>query len=344
MMAVGHGYSGADTGLYVCLAAGMSLGVTLLVTAASAGAAILSDADHHGSTFTTSFGRITWLVHRGVVRLHYLVAEATWDPGEREPGAHRGLTHWWPFPLATGVIVGVPSVIWPPVAVVVLALLTFLGVLSMVIPEYRDDPEADPGRRVALSWAHWIVDLFPHTAYLRWMRRRINRRRQLSSLWPFRVLLRRNRYRDSWLTWHAKGAARWVLRRVRGRFLRLTLLLGSGAMAWHVVAHHYWVGWLVGPIVAGGMLLHMMGDAPTWSRIPGWTLRGKMPWPTSVTIPLWRWRLTVPTSFRAGGPFEVIGLWIPLSALAMVGLWFAAWPAVSPLVHGLVESLSMWAA
>lgn len=323
MMAVGHATVAGCVGGYTCLAVGasplvavsVSASVTVLVALAMAGAALVPDLDHHGATITDAFGPVSWAAHRGLVRLHHAVADATWDPGESEPGAHRGLSHWWPFPLALSVAVGVPCVVWPQAAWPVLTILVYVAILGVTVPEYRDDPDADPRRRMARSAAHTFAGLVPTVALLKMGRRSIRRGRGVSNVWLVRVLLRRER-NDTLPTRVVKAVLRPVLGVVTVRFALFAVV---GWFVWWVLSQHLWVGLLVGPVLLVGMVLHLLTDAPTWSRVPGWTLRGEFRWPHRL-------------SFGAGGAFEVGVVWTVASLAGGVGLWLAVWPEVAPVV------------
>ena len=278
MMAVGHALSGWCTGLLVGAAtalpifadsAGSSWNVVVVLTVSFglAGSALLPDIDHHGSTVTTSGGYATWMIHRGVVHLHNSVCQLTWNPGEAMPGAHRGITHWWPTPLISGFLVGFPCWLtwwaaWP-----VLSLLFALAILGITVPEYRPSERHTPG----VEFAHRIAGFVPTI---------------------------------------------WLLKRIRrkvGRAGKIAVLATSSAAAWGALWYSPEIGRWLGVVVAAGMVLHILGDAPTLSRVPGWTLRGEL-W-----LPRW-------LAFRAGGSFEVLACWVPMSVFGV----FAA-PGVLPL-------------
>jgi len=76
-----------------------------------------------------------------------------------------------------------------------------------------------------------------------------------------------------------------------------------------------YVPWL-GLLVGAGMVLHIAGDAPTESGIPGWRL-----WT--------EWRLPKWLAFKAGGVFEVGVLWVGMSLAGVLLL-----PGVLPLLIG----------
>lgn len=287
MMATGHALSGACAGLVFSAATGISdtsalataaavaLGGTAAIAGGLAGSALLPDADHHGSTVTTAFGPVSWYVHRGVVHVHNLVCRLTWDPGESMPGAHRGITHWWPWPLVTGTAVGVPCYFSQWAAVGVLSVLFTLAMLGITVPEYR----AQERRAATVGRAHAVAGLVPTV---------------------------------------------WLLKRARRRTSRIgksgVLLLGT-ASAWLSLHYAPQVGQWMGAIVTAGMFLHIVGDAPTRSRVPGWTLRGEFPWPRRL-------------AFTAGGTFEVLCCWVPLSLLCFAALpW--VWPVALATLTGV---------
>lgn len=282
MMAVGHALSGWCAGLVFSAAAGatgtvaLAAGATVAVAGGLAGSALIPDADHHGSTITTAFGPFSWYAHRGVVHVHNLVCRLTWDPGETMPGAHRGITHWWPTPLAVGALVGVPCWFSSWTALAMLSVLFTLAVLGMSVPEYR----AQERHTAGVGRAHAVAGLVPTIWMLRWLRREI-------------------------------GGA--------GKFTVLVFCTGLAWLALHFAPQ---VGQWLGVIVAVGMYVHIAGDAPTMSRVPGWTLRGEF-W-----LPRW-------LAFRAGGTFEVLCCWVPMSLIGLLALpW--VWPTVLTYVASVI--------
>lgn len=294
MMAVGHTMSGWCVGLVTSATAGTSTVVsvatgsgwavgtavavsavvaTLTIAGALAGSATLPDLDHHGSTVTTAFGPVSWIAHRAVVLTHNMVARLTWDPGESMPGAHRGITHWWPTPLAVGALVGVACWFSYWVALAVLSVLFMLAALGITVPEYRPNERHANGVRRAYLMASFV----PTIAVLRVMRRRLRRAGKLA------------------------------------------VLLGCTTLAWLALRYAPGVGQWLGVIVALGMYVHIAGDAPTRSRVPGWTLRGEFRWPRRL-------------AFRAGGTFEILCCWVPLSLVGIAALpwvWPFLWAAIA---------------
>lgn len=288
MMAFGHAMSGWCTGLLFAAATGISgehamaaaaaaaVAATMGVAGGLAGSALLPDADHHGSTVTTAFGPVSWYAHRGVVHLHNLVCRLTWDPGETMPGAHRGITHWWPASLVTGALVGVPCWFSPWTAWAVLTVLFALTVLGITVPEYR----AQDRHTAGTALAHTVAGLVPTV----------------------------------WLLKRARRSTRKA-----GKF---AVLVTCAGLAWLTLHYAPAVGQWLGLIVAAGMVIHIAGDAPTLSRVPGWTLRGEF-W-----LPRW-------LAFRAGGTFEVLACWVPMSILGFLGLpW--VWPIVLTSIGGWI--------
>jgi membrane-bound metal-dependent hydrolase YbcI (DUF457 family) len=82
----------------------------------------------------------------------------------------------------------------------------------------------------------------------------------------------------------------------------------------YVTDNGYWLG----ALVCIGMYLHIIGDAPTEMGIPGKFLTDF-------------WRLPKWLAFRAGGPFEILFLWIPMTGL---GIYFV--PGLRPREEVLV--------
>lgn len=268
-VATGSGWAADSTAAVSVLAA------TLAIAGALAGSATLPDLDHHGSTATTAFGPASWVAHRAVVRVHNLVAHLTWDPGEGMPGAHRGVTHWWPGPLVVGALVGVPCWFSYWAALAMLAVLFTLAVLGMTVPEYRPSERHTPG----VARAYFIATFVPTIAVLRLLRRRL----------------------------HRAG--------------KVAVFLGCAGLAWLALRYAPGVGQWLGVIVALGMYVHIAGDAPTRSRVPGWTLRGEFPWPRSL-------------AFYAGGTFEILCCWVPFS-LGAVLLIPGVLPALITAAHSM---------
>lgn len=279
MMAFGHATSCWCVGLLAGSALGLPADLTLSVAGGLAGAGLIPDLDHHGSTATTAFGPASRLAHRGVVALHHLTCAALRRPGDgKAPGAHRGVTHWWPFPLVGGGATAVACAVSEWAAWGLLTLLFTLAIRGLSVPEYRENNRHTLRRRAALRLAHGVARLVPTIAVMAAVRRRIGVASKTGVLAAGGVL--------AWLAVSYGGAGR----------------LG---------------GWW-GAIVGAGLLLHVVGDAPTESGVPGWRL-----WSL--------WRLPKEIAFKAGGWFEVGFLWIPLS-VAGVLLIPGVWPVVAPLL------------
>ena len=275
MMAVGHSLSGWCAGLAVGAAVSAPAPLVLASAFALAGAAVLNDIDHQGSTITTSLGAATGLVHRGVVALHQITVRALRRTGDRgdPPGAHRGITHWWPCPpvVAGLVTVGCAASRW--VVFGVLMFLFLLALRALSVPEYRDNGRrGQRSRKLAHRWAEWV----PTIRVLRRLRR-----------WSNRV----------------------------GKVGMLIVAAFLAAFVLSIPETAPYVPWL-GLLVGAGMVLHIAGDAPTESGIPGWRL-----WT--------EWRLPKWLAFKAGGAFEVGVLWVSMSIFGVLLL-----PGVLPLLIG----------
>ena len=236
--------------------------MTLALT--MAGAAVLNDLDHPGSTVTTSLGKVTELAHRCVVLTHQVTVQALRRSEDRgdPPGAHRGITHWWPCPPVIGAVV-TAGCLWSQWVVFgVLAFLFLLAIRAVSVPEYRDNGRrGQRGRKVAYRFAEWV----PTIRALRRLRRWTNKVGKLG------------------LVLAAAGIAGVVLSDPE------------------IATYGPWLGLVVGV----GMVVHIAGDAPTESGIPGWRL-----WT--------EWRLPKWIAFKAGGSFEIGFVWVPLSVAGVL--------------------------
>ncbi|WP_337661819.1 MULTISPECIES: metal-dependent hydrolase [Actinoalloteichus] len=139
----GHSTTGllAGVGTTMALAplAGVETTVPLLLTGGlvAAGAALLPDIDHDGSTVSRSGGALTALLASGaqsVSRFAYRVTRTRHDlPGD---GAHRYLTHTPVAALAVGLVVGLAQHLthWVIVGVLLLCLTASVRSLSYALP------------------------------------------------------------------------------------------------------------------------------------------------------------------------------------------------------------------
>jgi membrane-bound metal-dependent hydrolase YbcI (DUF457 family) len=125
-MAPSHAATGAAAGVAGTLAtaplSGMEAGPWVLATGAliGAGAALLPDIDHPGSTATRSQGPVTGLLSAGAQTLSAAVYVRTRTPTDVEStGTHRYLIHTPAFAIATGVVVGVVAMWTPAMALIV---------------------------------------------------------------------------------------------------------------------------------------------------------------------------------------------------------------------------------
>lgn len=286
MMAVGHSLSGWCAGLLAGTVIGADLPLTLEIAGALAGAALLPDLDHPGSTATTAFGGLSYLAHRGVIGLHHATCAALRRPTDgKDPGAHRGVTHWWPFPLVIGGLIAVLCTVTPWATLALLAILFTLTIRGISVPEYRTNTRHSIRRRAAIRAAHGVANLVPTIAALHLLRR-------------------------------------WV-----GRTGRAGVLLAASIAA-YVATTSGSAGTLgpwMGLIVGGGIALHVAGDWPTESKVPG--------------LRLWsEWGLPKWLAFKAGGWFEVVFLWVPFSVAGLV-LIPGALPMLLHASHGITEAL-----
>lgn len=287
MLGVGHALSGWCAGMTISLGVQAPLPLALTVAGASTGAAMVPDWDHHGSTVTTAFGPASHAVHRGVVILHKATARVLRVPGDpsKPPGAHRGITHWWPFPLVLGGIVAALCALVPWASVAVLAVLFTLAVRGLSVPEYRDDGRGSRGRRWSRRTAHRLAGAVPTIFVLKMLRRRVSKLGK-----PGLVVL-------------ATGVAYFAVAH------------GSAGK----------VGPWLGMLVAVGCVVHVLGDAPTESGVPG--------------LRLWtEWRLPKWIAFKAGGWFERLLVWAPLSIVGVL-LIPGVWPVVADTAPQLVAQL-----
>lgn len=288
MVAVGHcgtGYCGMlmviDSMQLVTPAAHQLLfawAIAGLMALAGAGAAIIPDWDHIGSTVTTAFGPLSLFVHYGVIELHYLVCSVTREPGERKPpGAHRGITHWWPFPPTVGALIAWGCWMSKWTIAGVLFVLFTVAIRGLTIPEYRAKKSDRPSKQFAIGIAYRILNVVPMTRYLRRARKHVNGSARMGGYWT-----------------HFNFPTGKICAAIMG------VALTYAAFYFQLDNYGPWIG----VMVCCGMWLHILGDAPTEMGIPGFFLRRL-------------WRLPKWLAFKAGGAFEIIAVWIPLSVLAV---------------------------
>jgi hypothetical protein len=328
MLAFGHAISGwcawmmlvnALSLFHQFILAAMLL-LAILGALAMAGAAIICDWDHPNSTITTAFGPFSYQVHLAVIELHYTVASATADAGNRKlPGPHRGITHWWPFPLATGAVVAVGAWLNQWVMFAILLILFTGAIRALTVPEYRPRLNDTIRHRWSMLSAHGILDLAPVTImglatvgvlgmifvseWVLYLCILI-----AAMLIPFHVLKKLRKYVNR--TYRIGGYWLYYLIPV-GKIGTVILAAAIALVAIrvpYVVENGYWLG----ALVTIGMYLHILGDAPTEMGIPGWKLNRY-------------WRLPKWLAFKAGGPFEILGCWVP-----MVGLGIYLIPGLRP--------------
>lgn len=279
MMGHGHASSGLCTGLIVGDTLQLNPLMTITLGLAGAGAAVLPDIDCVGSTASTAFGPISEAAHYGSVALHNLVAHSL-STGPEKHSEHRGLTHWWPFWIVSGLGVWLLCSVNQWVVMGVLAVLFSLAARGLTIP----DLPAETQGRFADSLRHeWMMALAYRVLYL----------------CPF--------------TWAMRAGRKHVARTRRYGWWVFTVRVGVGKIftagvatgaAWFLVydGDAALLGPWLGLLVGAGMLLHWLGDCPTHMGVPG--------------ISLFKfWKLPFWASFYAGGPFEIICLWFPLGWL-----------------------------
>lgn len=320
MMAFGHAMSGWCTALMIINALAlfhefMLVALLLLATGcamALAGASILPDWDHPNSTISTAFGPFSKLVHRLVIELHYTVCSVTSEAGIKKlPGPHRGVTHWWPFPLVFGGLVALGSW-WNKWVMLGVLVVLFTGAIrALTVPDYQARKTDTVRHRWSMETAHGIVDTIPVT-------------------WPFILIggVLGATYIGVWVALLCAvlligGGAMWILKKARTRINRTyriggywtyvlipvgkigTVLLAS-TFALIAIRFPYVTdnGVWLGVLVCIGMYVHILGDSPTEMGIPAFRLTRM-------------WRLPKWLAFRAGGPFEILVCWIPMTALGI---------------------------
>lgn len=298
MMGHGHASSGLCAGLVLGDSLALGPAATITLGLAGAGAAVLPDIDCAGSTASTVFGPFSQVVHHGSVGLHNMVA-ASLTTGHEKHSEHRGLTHWWPFWIVSGLGVWALCSINQWCVMAVLAVLFALAARGLTIP---DLPAETQGRfedslrhQIMMRKAYQLLWLCPFTWAMRAGRKHVNKSRRYS------VARAAKKAGYAWL------GERQLLERVGFRLGlgKMTVAGVAAAVAWFLTTQTTtaaqlgpWLGLLVG----AGMLLHWVGDCPTHMGVPGLSL-------------FKFWKLPFWASFYAGGPFEIMVLWFPLGWL-----------------------------
>jgi hypothetical protein len=291
---MGHGH--ASSGLCAGLVAGdiLLLPPLAIVTlgACGAGAVVLSDIDCKGSTAATVFGPFSEVTHYGAVELHNVVSAAI-SHDDHPHGAHRGLTHWWPFWPVCGVAVWFVCTLSQWVVMGVLAVLFALAARGLTIPDLPAETQGrfddSPRHALLMKIAYGMLNLCPFTLFMRRARKHVTKTKRYGWKWlglRFGV--------GKVLTAGASAGAAYGL-----------LIQGTAALL---------APWL-GLIVCLGMALHWVGDCGTHMGVPGLFLHQI-------------WKLPFWASFYAGGPFEVIVMWFGLgwlNILLIPGLLSHAW-------------------
>ena len=279
MMGHGHGSFGLFAGLAVGDALALSPTATIALGLASAGAGLLPDIDCKGSTAATAFGPFSQFAHYGAIELHNVVS-ASITTDQHEHSAHRGLTHWWPFWLASGSAVWALCTINQWVVMGVLAMLFALAARGLTIPDLPAETQGrfddSPRHHMMMKLAYGLLNLNPFTLIMRRGRKHVAKTRRF-------------------------GWGRLGFRFGVGKVLTAMAATGLayGLVTAGVVAT---IGPWLGLIVGLGMALHWLGDCPTHMGVPGIKLHQV-------------WKLPFWASFYAGGPFEIIAIWFTLGWL-----------------------------
>lgn len=303
-MGVGHGESGFCAGAAIGDALQLAPATTICLAMAGAGAAVICDIDCKGSAAESAFGPVSALAHYGMIELHYMTVAVVDPTHEDRHGAHRGLSHWWPWWIVTGGAVALGCLASPWTAVGVLIVLFTLAVRALTIPGQPSTPQGrfkNPHtHQAAMTAAYGLMRLTP-LWWLHKARKHVNR---------------------NW--------------RVGGEFVGFKFGIGKLAVFLCVCAVVFGANyegklpalgpWL-GLLVWAGQLLHWIGDSPTEMGVPGFYLTHF-------------WRLPKWIAFKAGGPFEIVMLWFPMGflgvfliggtlgfvahALVVIVLWYVA--------------------
>lgn len=343
MLAFGHAASGWCTALMIInwlnLFIQFSWAAVLLLSAgtalAFAGAAILPDIDYRNSTISTAFGPLSYQLHLGVIELHYVVAGLTRQGTNRKPpGPHRGVTHWYPAPPITGALVAL-GCYWSKWFLFGALVVLYTGALrALTVPDYMPTPNHSVRKRWSMQATHGILDLTPGALITLGVVGILGT--ILVSKWiliacillaicviPIHLLKQTRRHVTRTHTVHITYWWKFNIPVGKlGTILVATVLALTAIHYPFVVSHGMWLG----AIVCLGMYLHIVGDGPTEMGIPGRSLYSF-------------WRLPKWLAFRAGGPFEILALWVPMSVL---GLYLI--PGVRPHAEVMtVQSYILWA-
>lgn len=279
MMGAGHASSGLCAGLATGDALMLSPLVTVALGLAGAGSTVISDIDCKGSTAATAFGPFSQLAHFGAVELHNVISEAiSTDHEEHSP--HRGLTHWWPFWVASGAGVWALSTINQWVVIGMLAVLFALAARGLTIPD------------LPMELQSRFADSLRHQMMMRLARKVL----YLCPLTWFMIRARKHVAKTRRYGW-------WIFTMKFG-VGKVTTALASLGLSWFLVTNGaaLQLGPWLGLIVGAGMALHYVGDCPTHMGVPGVRLHKF-------------WKLPFWASFYAGGPFELIVMWFSLGWL-----------------------------
>lgn len=280
MMGAGHALSGLCAGTAVGDSLQLAPTTTLCLAIAGAGAAVLCDIDCKGSAAESALGPVSGLAHYGMIELHYMTV-AVVDPEHQERhGAHRGLSHWWPWWIVTGGAVALGCLASPWTAVGVLIVLFTMAVRALTIPSQPSTPQGrfkNPHtHHAAMSAAYWLMRFTP-IWWLHKARKHVNRNYRVGGEWVgFNF-----------------GVGKLAT------FLCVCAAVLGANYEGKLPALGPWLGLLVW----AGQLLHWIGDSPTEMGVPGFYLTRF-------------WRLPKWIAFKAGGPFEIVALWFPMGFLA----------------------------
>lgn len=280
MMGAGHAWSGACAGLATGDALALSPVLTTILGAAGAGAAVLCDIDCAGSTATAAFGPVSTAAHYGAIELHY-IAVALVDPMHQERhGAHRGLTHWWPWWIIVGGAVALGCELSRWTSVGVLIVLFTLAVRGLTIPSQPSTPQhrfTHPHtHQTAMTGAYALLRFTP-LWFMHKARKHVNRTTQI-------------------------GGKTLGFKFGTGKLLTF-LAVSAIVLGANYLGDLPQLGPWLGLLVWAGHFLHWIGDYPTEMGVPGYYLTRF-------------WRLPKWIAFKAGGPFEIVALWVPMGLFA----------------------------
>jgi membrane-bound metal-dependent hydrolase YbcI (DUF457 family) len=131
MMAIGHAVTGAAAGLYTTALAQQEHAGTLLAGAlVCAGAALLPDLDHPGSTAARTFGVASELLAHRVASVSRAVHASTRSRWDRPDGdGHRTFTHTLVFAVLAGLAAWAAARVAPVLVVFPLACMAVRGLM-----------------------------------------------------------------------------------------------------------------------------------------------------------------------------------------------------------------------